>query len=84
MASLQNVIERRLRLKINVAKSAVDKPGKRSFLGFTFSRNAARLKVADKASRKLKERVRELSARSRSLSRIMEELGEMLRGWKAY
>jgi len=33
----------------------------RKFLGFTVSRNGAKLKVADKAIEKLKHRVRELT-----------------------
>jgi RNA-directed DNA polymerase len=37
----------------------------RKFLGFTVSRNGAKLKVADKALDKLKDRVRELTRRTR-------------------
>ena len=48
----------------NPLKSAVDRPWKRKFLGFTVSRNDKRLKVADKALDKLKDRVRELTRRT--------------------
>ena len=45
-------------------KSAVDRPMNRKFRGFTVSRNGARLKVADKALDKLKDRVRKLTRRT--------------------
>ena len=86
MASLQRFIEGRLRLKVNATKSAVDKPWKRSFLGFTFSRKGAKVKVADKAIVRLKAQLRTLSRRTRGhrLSQIIRDLRETLLGWKAY
>jgi hypothetical protein len=64
----------------------VDRPKNRKFLGFTVSRNGARLKVADKALDKLKDRVRELTRRTRGnrIEVIAAELRESLLGWKAY
>ncbi len=38
MASITRFLAERLRLAVNVAKSAVDRPWKRSFLGFTMTR----------------------------------------------
>jgi hypothetical protein len=86
MASLTRFIEGTLRLKVNAEKSAVDRPWKRSFLGFTFSRKGLRVKVAEQAITRLKARVRELSRRTRGhrLSRIIRDLRETLLGWKAY
>jgi len=71
---------------VNPLKSAVDRPMNRKFLGFTVSRNGARLKVADKAIEKLKARVRELTRRTRgtSIGALVAELRETLLGWKAY
>jgi hypothetical protein len=71
---------------VNTRKSAVDHPWNRKFLGFTVSRNEAKLKVADKAIAKLKHRVRELNRRTRgtSVGAIVAELRETLLGWKAY
>jgi len=43
----------------------VDRPKNRKFLGFTVSRNDKKPKVADKALDKLKDRVRELTRRTR-------------------
>jgi hypothetical protein len=86
MASLQRFIERTLRLRVNVEKSAVDRPWKRHFLGFTFSRRGAKVKVVEKAIDRLKANIRVLSRRTRGhrLSRIIRELNDTLLGWKAY
>jgi RNA-directed DNA polymerase len=86
MASVSRFVRKSLRLTVNLLKSAVDRPAKRKFLGFTVSRNGALLKVADKAIDKLKARVRELTRRTRGrrLSDIVAELRETLLGWKAY
>lgn len=86
MASVTRFIEDSLRLTVNTRKSAVDRPAKRSFLGFTVSRAGARLKVADKAIDRLKARVRELTRRTRGhrLVDVVAELRETLLGWKAY
>ncbi len=58
----------------------------RKFLGFTVSRNGVKLKVAYKAIEKLKDRVRELTRRTRgnAIVAIVAELRETLLGWKAY
>ena len=86
LASLQCYIGDSLRLKVNTQKSAVDRPWNRTFLGFTFSQRDQRLKVSDKAIRKLKDTVRGLSRRTRghSFFTIIAELKKSLLGWKAY
>lgn len=86
MESVKRLVEDSLRLTVNSRKSAVDRPWNRKFLGFTVSRNGLRLKVADKAIDKLKDRVRKLTRRTRGhrLSDIVAELRETLLGWKAY
>jgi group II intron reverse transcriptase/maturase len=86
MESVKRFIEGSLRRTVNTRKSAVDRPWNRTFLGFTVSRNGLRLKVADKAIAKLKDRVRELTRRTRGhrLTDIVAELREALLGWKAY
>ena len=86
MASVRRFIEESLRLTVNARKSAVDRPWNRTFLGFTVTRNGIKLKVADKALDKLKDRVRELTRRTRGhrLADIVTELREALLGWKAY
>jgi group II intron reverse transcriptase/maturase len=86
MASVTRFIEDSLRLTVNARKSAVDRPWNRKFLGFTVSRNGTKLKVAEKAIDKLKDRVRELTRRTRGqrLDDVVAELRETLLGWKAY
>ena len=86
MASVTRYVSDTLRLTVNPLKSAVDRPMNRKFLGFTVSRNGAKLKVADKAIEKLKDRVRELTRRTRgtSIGALVAELRETLLGWKAY
>lgn len=66
MASVTRFLERRLKLKVNEAKSAVDRPPNRKFLGFTFTRGrAARRKVSEKSLLVFKTKVRELTSRTR-------------------
>jgi RNA-directed DNA polymerase len=86
MHSLQRYIGNTLRLKVNTQKSAVDKPWNRTFLGFTFSRKGLKIKVSDKALKKLKATVRLLSRRTRghTLLQVIADLRKSLLGWKAY
>jgi RNA-directed DNA polymerase len=86
MANVTRLVSDSLRLAVNPLKSAVDRPWNRKFLGFTVGRNEKKLKVADKAIEKLKDRVRELTRRTRGnrIDVIAAELRESLLGWKAY
>jgi hypothetical protein len=86
MASVTRFISKSLRLTVNPLKSAVDRPANRKFLGFTVSRNEAKLKVADQAIEKLKARIRELTRRTRGhrLLDVVAELRETRLGWKSY
>jgi RNA-directed DNA polymerase len=88
MASLRRFIAGRLKLKVNEAKSAVDRPQQRKFLGFTFTggRSANRRKIAPESLRRFMARVRQLTRRNWSIS--LEELVRRLRayllGWRGY
>jgi len=79
-----------LRLRVNEAKSAVDRPQNRKLLGYSFywGRRAEGVKrrVAPKALTAMKDRVRELTrpTRSQSLARVAEDLRTYLTGWKNY
>jgi group II intron reverse transcriptase/maturase len=87
LKSLQRYIGDSLGLKVNTQKSAVDRPWKRTFLGFTFSRKRGyKIKVASKALIKLKATIKTLSRRTRghSLFQLIAELRKSLLGWKAY
>jgi len=87
MRSLQRLITDRLRLRVNESKSAVDRPYRRKFLGFSFtSQTAARRRIAPKALERFKTRIRELTQRRRGrpVGEIIRELNLYLNGWKGY
>ena len=79
----------RLKLKINEIKSAVAPAVSRKFLGYSFwvgPKGQIKRRVADKAMKTFKQRVRQLTRRSygQSLSDIIERLRSYLLGWKGY
>jgi RNA-directed DNA polymerase len=87
MGSIVRFITRRLKLKVHDEKSTVARPWERKFLGFSFTVNREpKRRIAPKAVHRFKERVRELTRRSRGVSveRIAEELAQYLRGWIGY
>ncbi len=87
MESLKRFITTKLKLKVNEQKSAVARPWERKFLGFSFTWDREpRRRIAPKAVLRFKERVRELTSRTRgvSMERMAEELSRYLRGWIGY
>jgi group II intron reverse transcriptase/maturase len=79
----------KLRLRINEEKSAVARPWDRHFLGYSFwvaKGKIVKRRVADKALKKMKQRVREITSRTggRSLKRVAVELRKYLLGWRGY
>jgi RNA-directed DNA polymerase len=87
MQSVTGFIRRRLKLKVNEAKSAVARPQERKFLGFSFTGGAEpKRRIAPKVLLHCKQRVRELTRRTRgiSLAQMTKELASYLRGWKSY
>jgi RNA-directed DNA polymerase len=78
---------KRLKLKVNQDKSAVDRPWRRKFLGFTFTvRRPNRRKVSYTAMREFKREVKRITKRTRgySIHKIARELRRYILGWKAY
>ena len=87
MESLTEFLEKKLKLKVNREKSAVDRPWKRKFLGYSMTAHTAtRLKVAPESVKRLKEKIKGLfrSGRGRSLQRTIDALTPLLRGWSNY
>ncbi len=87
MASITRFITTKLKLKVNESKSAVARPWERKFLGMTFTWNREpKRRIAPKALTRFKERIRELTRRTRgiSLTRMIEQLSRYLKGWRAY
>ena len=87
MRSISTFITTKLKLKVNQQKSAVARPWERKFLGFSFTNGAQpKRRIAPKALVRFKERIRELTRRTRgvSIEEMAAELGGYLRGWYAY
>src|SRR5258707_1362878 len=87
MRNVTRFLTRRLKLKVNEAKSAVARPEERKFLGFSFSLNKEpKRRIAPKVLLRCKQKIRELTQRTRgiSLEQMMKELAAYLRGWKSY
>ena len=87
LASITQYLSRKLKLKMNESKSAVDRPWKRTFLGFTFTGHRPnRRKVSDKVLLRFKEEIRQRTWRTRgvTLKRIVEDLKRYLIGWRTY
>ena len=87
MASLENFLRKRLRLKVNRKKSAVSRPWKRKFLGYrTTTNHKPKLKPDPKSVKRIKLKLKGLFRRGRgwSLARTIRELNPVLRGWGYY
>jgi RNA-directed DNA polymerase len=87
MASIEQFISRKLKLKVNAAKSAVARPRERKFLGFTFTGNRQpKRRIAPKALARFTRKVRELTRRTRGISveTMVKQLSSYLRGWGSY
>jgi RNA-directed DNA polymerase len=87
MPSVTSFLRRRLKLKVNEAKSAVARPQDRKFLGFSFTGGSEpKRRVAPKALLRCKRRIRELTRRTQgiSLEQMTKQLASYLRGWKGY
>ena len=85
--SITGFIARRLKLTVNEQKSAVARPAERKFLGFSFTgAKEPKRRIAPKALVRFKQKVRELTGRTRGISieRMTKELASYLRGWKSY
>jgi len=87
MSSVTRFLQQRLRLKVNVQKSAVDRPWKRKFLGYSMTPNQyPRLKVAASSIQRFRAKLKELfrQGRGRNLKRFTRELKPVLVGWVNY
>ena len=87
MASVQSFIERRLRLKVNAAKSAVARPETRHFLGFRLRYEpldgSVEVLLSVRSEERIKCRIRELTPRNwgNSLRACILRLNRYLTGW---
>jgi hypothetical protein len=88
MRSVTEFLEGLLKLKVNREKSAVDRPWKRKFLGFSFyyGKEGIRIRVHQKSIKRVKEKIRNITSRSNGMSmdyRLLK-LRELIFGWVNY
>ena len=87
MASGQRFIEGKLRLKVNEAKSAVDRPWNRKFLGFSFTNHReTKVRIAKTSLERMKNKIRKITSRKMpySIEYRIEKLNPYLMGWCGY
>ncbi len=87
MASITRFLGSRLHLRVNAEKSAVARPWKRKFLGYTTTlERKTRLKVSPQSIKRMKSKIRRLcrAGRGRSLPQSLSALAPLIRGWTAY
>jgi len=88
LTSLTSYLKNRLKLKVNRTKSAVDRPWRRKFLGYSMTMHKQpRLKVAPASVQRLKSKLRAAfrRGRGRNLGRfVTEDLKPLLTGWINY
>jgi RNA-directed DNA polymerase len=87
LESVSRFLEEKLKLSVNSEKSAVDRPWKRTFLGYSMTAHKKpRLKVGPEAIRRLKAKIKLITAsgRGRSLANSIRLLNPLLRGWYNY
>ena len=77
---------KRLKLKVNEAKSAVARPWKRKFLGYTVTMDkATRLRASQQSIERFKDKLKDIFRGGRGCNTgrfIKERLNPVVRGWK--
>jgi RNA-directed DNA polymerase len=87
LASVTRFLARRLKLAVNAATSAVDRPWRRTLLGLScMERRPNRRRGSDKALKAFKHEVRRVTHRTRGVSRprVIDDLRGYLEGWYKY
>jgi len=87
MESLIRFLGTRLKLTVNLAKSAVGRPWNRKFLGYSMTTHyKPKLKAASETVKRFKAKLREIfrRGRGRNLRRVIAELNEATVGWVNY
>lgn len=87
LMSITEFLSRRLRLTVNQEKSAVGRPWQRKFLGYSMTQHRQpRLKIAPESLKRFKGKFRKITrkGRGRSLTKVIQDLNPLLRGWMQY
>lgn len=86
--SMTRYLRDRLSLQVNEAKSAVDRPWRRKFLGFSVTNRKDRpaIRIATEALERVKGKLRQLTWRwkGQSLEQTLDHLNTYVRGWVGY
>jgi len=87
-ASITKFLWERLRLKVNENKSAVARPWRRKFLGYTVTMDkAARLRASKESIKRFKNKLKDIfrNGRGCNIGRLIKDrLNPVIRGWKNY
>jgi RNA-directed DNA polymerase len=83
--SIQNWIEKRLRLKVNATKSGKGRVWERKFLGFRLNRRL-KIGIAPESLERFKTKVREMwrASQSRTSNELRDQWRQYIRGWWSY
>ena len=87
MASVTRYLERSLKLVVNREKSAVGRPWKRKFLGYSFTpESETRAKIAPASLKKAKQKLREIfrKGKGRNIKKTIAEVNRFIVGWFHY
>ena len=88
MENITKFIENKLRLKVNRAKSKVDRPWRIKYLGFSFyqAKGKIEIRIHPKSVAKFKDKMRIITSRSNAMSMETRflKLRQVIRGWVNY
>ncbi|MDP2659893.1 MAG: group II intron reverse transcriptase/maturase [Dehalococcoidia bacterium] len=87
MASVRGYLGDKLKLRVNEAKSALDRPWRRKFLGFSFlASKEAKIRLAPEIMQRVKAKLREITRRSRNqeMKERIRAINGYLGGWVGY
>lgn len=88
LEGVKQYLEKKLKLKVNLKKSKVERATRAKFLGFSFFKRKGEvlIRIAKRTKERFLEKIRYLTKRTRSgkLEDILSEVNRYLRGWIAY
>lgn len=88
MESMRNLLEGKLKLKVNQEKSKVDLVSKRRFLGFSFyfARGGVNIRIHEDSYKRFKEKIRVITNRNTGISMEvrLRRLNQITIGWLNY
>lgn len=88
MASITRFIEKELKLKVNKEKSAVERPWRLKFLGFSFynKKDGVGIRVHRKPVKEFRQKLKEITGRSNAMSMGYRKikLRQAITGWVNY